>query len=462
MPTDNFLLMGDSYKFSHYLQFPKGTRATQYYIESRGGKYAQTLFFGLQYFIKRYLLTPITQAHINEAEAMMLAHGLPFNRTGFEIILNEYQGYMPVTIKAVPEGTMIPILCPLLTVENTDDRLFWLPGFIETALLRAIWYPTTVATVSNNIKSIINNFLLETADDNSGLAFKLHDFGSRGVSCAEAAAIGGLAHLVNFKGTDTVSSLKCAKEYYGADDMPAFSIPAAEHSTIIAWLKDNEKACIENLLDLFCKPNQLVSILIDTYDTYNCINHIIGSQLKDKIINSGGTLVVRPDSGDPIEVNAKIIEMLGVAFGTTTNSKGYKLLNHVRIIQGDQVNENSIMQILNVFKQNKWSADNIAFGMGAALLQQVNRDTQKFAMKCNAIKVNNEWVGVNKSPITDLSKSSKKGYGIQSFCNDANEVSTIFNERGDLVKQSLFRVIYQNGVLLIDDSLEIIRKRLIE
>ena len=224
----SIILNTDSYKVSMFKQYPVGTTGVYSYIESRGGRYDRTVFFGLQAFIKEYLLDPITQNDIDFAEEILTAHGEPFNRAGWQYILDKHMGYLPVVIKAVPEGSVIPVKHVLATIENTDPECFWLTTWLETALLRAVWYPTTVATQSWTIKQVIKNFLEKTGDP-STINFKLHDFGARGVSSMESAGIGGAAHLVNFMGTDTITGVLYAREFYNAG-ISGFSIPAAEHS----------------------------------------------------------------------------------------------------------------------------------------------------------------------------------------------------------------------------------------
>lgn len=231
----SIILNSDSYKFSQYNQYPPGTEYVYSYIESRGGSWNDTVFFGLQAFIKEYLSEPITQRDIDFASELITAHGEPFNRAGWEYILNTHGGRLPVTIRAVPEGTIVPIKNVLATIENTDPKCFWLTSFLETALLRAIWYPTTVATNSYESKKIILQALEKTGDP-STIDFKLHDFGARGVSSMESAAIGGAAHLVNFLGTDTISGILFAREYYNAG-IAGFSIPASEHSVACSYGK---------------------------------------------------------------------------------------------------------------------------------------------------------------------------------------------------------------------------------
>ena len=403
----NIILNTDSYKVSMFKQYPAGTTGVYSYIESRGGQYDATVMFGLQAFIKEYLLDPITQDDIDIADEILTAHGEPFNKAGWQYILDNHAGYLPVVIRAVAEGTVVPVSNVLATVENTDPECFWLTTWLETALLRAVWYPVTVATQSHKIKQVILDYLEKTGDP-SAIDFKLHDFGARGVSSMESAGIGGAAHLVNFMGSDTISGVLFAREYYDAG-ISGFSIPAAEHSTITSWGRDGEVDAYRNMLNQFAKPGSIVAIVSDSYDVFNAASKLWGEELRQQVIDSGATVVIRPDSGDPDTVCRKLVQILGDKFGYTTNAKGYKVLNNVRLIQGDGVNEHTIRMILGGFAAYGWSADNIAFGMGGALLQIVNRDTQRFAMKCSSIRINGEWRDVQKDPITDSGKKSKAG-----------------------------------------------------
>lgn len=403
----NILLNTDSYKVSMFKQYPAGTTGVYSYIESRGGRYDRTVMFGLQAFIKEYLLEPITQADIDVADEILTAHGEPFNRAGWQYILDTHKGYLPVVIRAVPEGTVVPVKNVLATIENTDPECFWLTTYLETALLRAVWYPTTVATQSWTIKQVIKDFLEKTGDP-SLIDFKLHDFGARGVSSMESAGIGGAAHLVNFMGTDTITGLLYAREYYNAG-IAGFSIPAAEHSTITSWGRDNEVDAYRNMLKQFGREGTILAVVSDSYDVFNAAENLWGGALKDEIIASGATVVIRPDSGDPEAVCRRLVQILHDKFGAVKNDKGFYVLNNVRLIQGDGVNEASIRNILGSFMAYGYSADNIAFGMGGALLQQVDRDTQKFAMKCSSALINGKWVDVQKDPITDSGKKSKAG-----------------------------------------------------
>lgn len=451
----NIILNSDSYKYSQFNQYPEGTEYIYSYIESRGGVHDATVFFGLQAFIKEYLLTPVTIEMIDEAEAIITAHGEPFNREGWEYIVNKYAGKLPVTIKAVPEGTVVGTRNVLATIVNMDPECYWLTSFLETALLRAIWYPTTVATNSYQSKKLILEYLEKTGDTTT-IDFKLHDFGARGVSSLESAGIGGAAHLVNFMGTDTVEALLFARRYYGAD-IAGFSVPAMEHSTVTSWGREREVDSYRNMLKQNAKPGGIVAAVSDSYDIFAACEKW-GTELKQDVLDSGATLVVRPDSGDPADVVAKCLTILDKYFGHTVNDKGYKVLNNVRVLQGDGINHQTIRSILYTITLAGYSADNVAFGQGGALLQIVNRDDQKFAMKCSAAFVNGEWVDVFKDPITDKGKRSKKGRMVLIETDNGFKTVTTEDADYDNVKdQDVLEVVYSMGNLLRDMTFDEVR-----
>lgn len=455
-PLLNVLLDTDSYKFSHWKQYPPNTTAMFSYFESRGGRFPKTVFFGLQYFLKQFLSHRITVEQVEEAAEFANAHGVPFNHEGWTRIATELEGKIPVRIRAVPEGTVVPTSNILMSVESTDPETFWVVSWLETLLVR-LWYSTTVATLSHYTKKLIMNFLEETADDpEAEINFKLHDFGSRGVSSQESAAIGGAAHLVNFMGSDTVAGIYLANKVYN-HDMAGFSIPASEHSTMTMWGRDNEAKAYENMLEVYGEQ-PIFACVSDSYDIFNAASNIWGDKLKDRVINYEGTLVVRPDSGDPVEVCLELMNRLATAFGTTKNSKGYEVLNHnVRIIQGDGVNYDSIERILTALMENGYSATNIAFGMGGGLLQKdIHRDTQKFAFKCSSANVNGKEIDVYKDPATSSMKKSKKGK--LELVEQSGTFITVRREELN-GRESLLRDVYKDGVILEEDCLENIRKR---
>lgn len=462
MRNYNPILNTDSYKPSHWLQMPAGSEFQHSYIESRGGVYDKTIFFGLQMFLKQYLSIGVTQEDIEDAEAFLSAHGEPFNRAGWQRLVDKLDGVYPLRIRAVKEGTLVPIRNALVTVENTDPEFAWMTSYWETAILRAVWYPTTVATISHSIKQVIKGYLEETGDP-AGIDFKLHDFGARGVSSFESASIGGAAHLVNFMGSDTISGIIALQRYYNATSMPAFSIPASEHSTITSWGRENEKAAYENMLKQFGKKDAMFACVSDSYDILEACS--MWASMRDKIVDSGAMIVVRPDSGHPETVVLEVVQRLAEGFGTTTNAKGYKVLNNIRVIQGDGINEQSIRGILMNLKFAGYSADNVAFGMGGALLQQMNRDTQQFAMKCSAIRINGKWVDVYKDPVGDKGKASKRGrltlvrdYGGTGQNFKTIRVEDLKGYEDTSGWREVLETVWEDGELLRDQSIDEIRK----
>ncbi|SFU13955.1 nicotinate phosphoribosyltransferase [Paraburkholderia aspalathi] len=458
----NPILNTDSYKASHYLQYPPEASAMFSYIESRGGRYDRTLFFGLQMLIKEYLCRPITPAMIDQAKAFFTAHGEPFNEAGWRYIVEHHNGYLPVRIRAVPEGSVVPTHNVLVTVECDDPEVFWLASYLETMLLR-VWYPITVATQSWHLRNTIRAYLEKSSDDLTQLPFKLHDFGARGVSSAESAAIGGSAHLVSFMGSDTVLGVVAANHYYN-EPMAAFSVPAAEHSTITSWGRERETDAFRNMIAKFGKPGAIVSVVSDSYDLFAALE-VWGTTLKQAVLDSGGTLVIRPDSGDPLTIVLQTMRALEASFGSTVNGKGRRVLNNVRVIQGDGVNPESIEAILAAMDEAGFAADNIVFGMGGALLQQINRDTQRFAMKCSAIRLGDEWHDVRKDPVTDAGKRSMKGRLTLLVNRHTGEYRTVTlpvawdgrTVEGDWDEALV--TVFDSGKLLVDAAFSEIRKR---
>lgn len=445
-------MLTDSYKVTHHLQYPPGTETVYSYFESRGGLFEDICFFGLQYFIKKYLVGQVvTKAKIDEAEAYFKIHfSHPvwgyneklFNRKAWEHILEKHGGKLPISIKCVPEGTVVPYKNCLLTVENTDPECYWLTNYLETLLVQ-VWYPMTVCTQSREQKKTISKWLKATGCSEEGLIFKLHDFGFRGVSSVESAATGGAAHLVNFLGTDTMAGFVCAHKYYG-EAMAGFSIPASEHSTITSWTREGELDAMKNMLEQY--PSGLVACVSDSFDIFNACKEYWGGALKDKIMSRDGVLVVRPDSGELPKIVTDVLSALGEKFGTTDTPTGHKMLPpNIRVIQGDGIDYKSLEMILQAMSDAGWAADNLAFGSGGALLQKLNRDTQKCAFKCSYAVCAGKGVDVFKDPITDAGKKSKKGR--LTLEKKDGEWVTVCEGAGDASKDCLVEV-FRDGELL--------------
>ncbi len=382
------------------------------YLENRGGESPETVFFGLQYYLQQYLNYRISWRHIDEARELLATHFGPgnlktcFNDEGWSHIANDHGGFLPLKIRAVPEGSVVPTGNILMSVENTCPQCFWLTNYVET-LLSMVWYTSAVATLSRNIRQDIKAWMRMTCDSFDGLPYKLHNFGFRGSSSVESAGLNGVAHLTSFLGTDTLEALRFARDYY-FEPNAGFSIPASEHSTISSWGRGREVDAYSNMLDIY--PDTMFACVSDTWDIYNACENIWGGVLRDRVLGRKAPVVIRPDSGYPPEVCLRVIGILGERFGYRVNNQGYKLLHpNVRVIQGDGVDRAMINKVLRELANHGWSADNIAFGSGGALVQNVNRDTHKQAIKCSAVVIGDKWHDVYKDPVTDPGKRSKRG-----------------------------------------------------
>jgi nicotinamide phosphoribosyltransferase len=471
MTKENIILLADAYKYSHHKLYIPGTEYIYSYLESRGGKFEETVFYGLQYLLMEYLQgAVITKEKIDEAEAALLevfGRNDIFDRSKFEYIIEKHGGRLPVRIKAVPEGTVTSVKNVLMTIENTDPNCFWLTNFLETLLMQ-VWYPCTVATLSREIKKIVHQYYTTTASAASfaGIDYVLNDFGFRGASSVESAGWGGSAHLINFAGSDTLIASTYAKRYYNAPVAPGVSIPATEHSIVTLLGEKGELEIFRHILDTF--PTGIIACVSDSYNILRACKDYWGTELKQQILNRKGTLVIRPDSGDAVQTLLKIFEILMQEFGFTLNEKGYKVLPpQVRVIQGDGISYSSIPVIYEALKNAGISAENLVLGMGGALLQRVNRDTQEYALKCSYAQVNGKEINVQKNPLeldangnTRVSfKKSKYGKQVlvkengvfKSYAQSEapqlpDELVTVF-ENGEIKKQYTFDEIKKRAIL---------------
>lgn len=457
--TENLLLMTDSYKPTHAHQYPPDMTHVHSFFSSRGGSSpALVSGIGVQYLTRRYLAPGFTREDVSEAADVLFQHFGQnlFNEAGMLRTLEAHGGAIPVEIKAVPEGTVVPPHHAVMTIENTDDLLPFWTNYIETLMVQT-WYPSSVATRSREMRARILSSLEKTGTP-ALIDYKLHDFGVRGASSPESAAIGGFAHLANFKGTDNLPAIMLARKYYGCQ-MAGHSVPASEHSTMTSWGREHEVDAYRNMLTLY--PKGIVSVVSDSYDIFNACEQIWGRILKPNVLARDGVLVVRPDSGDPISVLSHVLRILADKFGFERNDKGYKVLHpSVRVIQGDGIDSNSLDAILSYFENNGWSADNITFGSGGGLLQKgLTRDTHRFAFKASAVKRDGVWLDVMKSPITDPTKRSKPGrLALIRTADGSFETVPLESVSAD---RNLLKTVFKNGAVLNIQSLDDIRARVV-
>ena len=451
---ENTLTRTDSYKQTHWKFYPPGLTTITSYLESRrDAEIPYTVFFGLQYMIKEYLEGEVvTQDMIREAGTICEKHfGSDefFNYEGWQYIVDEWGGYLPVEIRAVPEGKLIPNSNAMLTIENTDPRCPWVVNFLETLLVQ-LWYPCTVATISRYLKEKLHDALRRTGDVEK-LPFMLHDFGYRGSTSVESAALGGAAHLVNFVGTDTLAGIELLRKYYYAD-MPGLSVPATEHSTITTWGEDGELDAFQHILNQV--DSGIVSVVSDSWDIYRAAGYWTKDLREQLESNPNRTVVVRPDSGDPEVVVPNLLYEIAEEMGYTVNEQGYKVLpDCIRVIQGDGITRHSLPKLIDNLVARRWSLDNIVFGSGGGLLQQCDRDTQSFAMKCSSAVIDGERVDVYKQPATDPMKNSKRGE--LKLIRDAGTYKTVQRDApGDDIMQTVF----YNGELEVAYDIDLVRQ----
>lgn len=414
----------DSYKISHPSQYPAGSEYAMLYIESRGGEFDKTVIAGT-HFISRVIDNGITSQEVERANALFRAHfGYDlFYVDAWRRIVTEFSGKLPINIYAVPEGTVVPTHNVVLTAINSHKDYCWLAGHLEMFLLRGVWYPSTVSTISFHAKLAFMR-AMEKSSSLTGdaadfvLKTRLHDFGSRGVSSEESARIGDLAHLIHMVGTDTVEGMIMAQELYNTrwDFAAGISIPAREHTTTISYGEDGKLLPVQEdqayLNSIRKWGDKVYACVMDSINFEESVDRITTGELKDEIISRGGTFVLRPDSGNMFDNIKYALDAVANNVGYTTNDKGYKVLHpSFRLIQGDGLDSVDVIErVVNFIVGLGYSIENVAFGMGGGLLQRCDRDTQKWAMKCCAIVRDGQWYSVRKNPAGCAWKASKAGF----------------------------------------------------
>ena len=422
----NPLLLTDVYKMGHMEQYPDDTVEVYSYLEAR--KPNQTMiFFGLQYILLEYLSKPVTPENGEEfLHYYREILGEPSQDVQNKVRALTDLGYWPLSIKAVPEGTRLDSRNILFSIRNTRPEFYWCVGFVESLLLK-VWNPCTVASYSRRFHDLVTSYAERTCDNLDHVPYQVHDFGYRGVSSEETAAISGAAHLLNFHGSDTIVASWFLDKFYGAaGSVKGRSVPASEHSVMCSFGRDGEYAAFDRMLDLY--PAGIVSIVSDTYDYFKIMTNYAPSR-RERIMARPGKVVFRPDSGTPEDIICGIpqpegqmpkrdtpdykgsLELLWETFGGTVNSKGYRVLDsHVGLIYGDGMYYERFETILARMEKQGFASSNLVVGVGGLLLQNHNRDELAFAIKATRIvRRHGERVEIYKDPATDPSKRSKRG-----------------------------------------------------
>lgn len=484
------ILLKDGYKVGHKFQYPEGTTLVYSNLtprKSRNAEVDEIVFFGLQYFIKEYLIRQFDelffkrpQAEVLQQYARIMDNYLGKDSISYQHIADLHKlGYLPLEIKALPEGSLVPMRVPVFTIKNTVPEFFWLTNMLETLLSAILWKPCTSATTAFQYLKTFTKYAEETVGNDMGFIPWLgHDFSFRGMSGIEDAAMSGAAHLLSFAGTDTIPAIDFLETYYHADcekELVGGSVPATEHSVMCMGTQDDEIKTFERLInDIY--PAGIVSIVSDTWDFWKVITVFL-PQLKDKILARNGKVVIRPDSGDPVKIiigdkDATIgspeykgaIECMWETFGGTITETGYKLLDsHIGLIYGDSITTERQVAILEGLKEKSFSSYNVVLGIGSFTYEYVTRDTFGFAMKATYGEVNGEGRDIFKDPKTDDgTKKSAKGL-MQVYRDNAtgkltlkDQCSWAEEEQGEL------KTVFKDGALLVDVTLAEIKNRIKE
>jgi nicotinamide phosphoribosyltransferase len=470
----NIVLLTDAYKYSHPDLYPDDLEYMVNYMESRGGIYKETMMFGMRYIIKKYLAGKVLNRQmIEDADIKLNGVGGVFNKPVFNKqrwidMLEKYDGVLPVRIKAVREGTVVPVNNVLLKSESTDKEFAWIVGHLESLILR-VWYPITVATLAFECKKEIGSAFKKAGYSDEFIKgyiqYVLNNFGFRGVSSNESDIIGGMAYLANFMGSDASNSSSEFIRYYDAKQMYGKSITATEHSVTTMLGEAGEKEFLRNFLKK--TSDRTSACVMDGFDLMRAVGDYLGGDLKDLVVNRTAPIVVRPDSGDVLITLKNLFELLFEKFGYTTTSIGNRVLpDYIRVIQGDGVNLGSIKEIYKMLRREKIDPINLFLGMGGKLLQaEIDRDTSKYAIKLCKCIIGGVSYDVQKNPkefnskgeyVTSFKKSKK---GDPKLVKTANSYYTFTPDHTefDNLKCEL-EMIFENGIVYNTSTAEEIRE----
>lgn len=425
-----FLLDTDTYKATHHFQYDEGIDEMTAYFTFRGPLTPddhRIVVSGLRYAIENILQRRVTQADIDEAESYLSQHGVMKGRINWpkdlwQDVVDNYGGRLPFTVKALRDGSVVYPGVPVFTISGSG-KFAKLTTWLETSLMR-IWSPSVTATKSRHVWQMIRDAFNKSVDAECDflLPSRFHDFGSRGVSSAETAMVTGMGHLLSFEGTDTMSAGFLATKWNDGVGVGE-SVIASEHSVMTTHT--DELTAVRHLIKMTPR-GQILSVVADSYDYENFVNDVV-PQIVDEAREKGIVFVLRPDSGDPVEAVLTGLRGLANAFGYTTNSKGYKVIQGAAVIQGDGLDIPKVAEILSAVTAAGFSAQNVAFGMGGGLLQSQNRDTLKAAIKVCSIKVNGVERAIMKAPKTDSGKCSLPG---KMQVNRVGGIPTVFPAEG--------------------------------
>jgi nicotinamide phosphoribosyltransferase len=481
-------LLCDFYKVSHREQYPKGTEivySTWIPRASRITGIDKVVAFGFQAFIKEYIIKYFNDNFFNrpkneviEEYIRVIKNTLGIQNPDASHIEELYDlGYMPIKIKAVKEGTLVPLRVPMLTIENTELRFFWLTNYLETLMSCAMWIPSTSATIAFEYRKILEKYAKETVGNIEGVQFQGHDFSMRGMGALDSAKVSGAGHLLSFVGTDTIPAILFTEEFYNANieqELIGTSIPATEHSVQCAYGRDEFSSYKRIITEIY--PSGFVSIVSDTWDLWKVLTDVV-AKLKTEIMSRDGRVVIRPDSGDPVKIicgdpksdneleRKGVVEVLWDIFGGTITAKGYKQLEtHIGCIYGDAITLERATAICEGLKAKGFASTNTVYGIGSFTYQYNTRDTFGFALKSTHVVIDGIDQNIYKDPATDKDKIKKSLIGRACVLNDRGYIHTI--DGLSIVQQSNCRAdiledLFVDGELLRDENFIDIRNRLL-
>jgi nicotinamide phosphoribosyltransferase len=484
MKTNPFLLT-DYYKVGHVFQYPAKTELVYSNLTPRKSRLQgvdEMVFFGLQYFIKEYLISYFNENFFWQSKEKVMADYKRRVVTSLGAHLPNYEhiaalhdlGYLPIEIKALPEGSKVPMKVPCLTVVNTKVEFYWLTNFLETLLSAIVWQACTTATIAYEYRKLLNKYADETGIAAEFVQWQGHDFSFRGMSSLETAILSGMGHLLSFTGTDTIPAIDALEQYYNANadaEMIGGSVAATEHSVMCSGSKDGELETFKRLITEVY-PLGIVSIVSDTWDLWKVCTEYLPA-LKTDILKRDGKVVIRPDSGDPVKIicgnpaakteaeRKGVVELLWEVFGGTITGKGYKLLDpHIGAIYGDSINIDRATRICEGLKA-KGFASQVVFGIGSFTYQYNTRDTFGTAMKATYVVIDGEAREIFKNPVTD-DGTKKSATGLLQVKKQNGKYVLYDKVSWEEEKQSELKTVFKDGKLVKDFTLKEIRSVLVE
>jgi nicotinamide phosphoribosyltransferase len=483
----NPLLLTDGYKTGHHQQYPKGTSLVYSNLTPRTNKHApieckELVSFGQQMtmiqihelFDKDFFNRPKHEVCGEMKRELSMYLNTDYDVSHFEALHD--LGYLPIKVKVIEEGTLVPMKVPVLTIVNTHPDFYWITNYLETIISNLLWKPLTSATIAHSYRRLFTEWQQKTDFSNTEFVnWQAHDFSMRGLDSIAVTISSGLGHLTSFSGSDSLPAIFGARKYYNEEGFVCGSVNATEHSVMCAGGKEDEIDTFRRLLETY--PTGILSVVSDTWNLWDVItNHL--PILKEEILARDGKLVIRPDSGDPVDIvcghqiqmshgikvtspEAKgVIELLWDVFGGTINSQGYKVLDpHIGAIYGDSITLERAKQIFTRLEAKGFASTNIILGVGSFTYQFNTRDTFGFAMKATYVEVNGEGREIFKDPITDDGiKKSAKGLLRVEKTEDGYK---LFDQQTWAEEElSVMKTIYHNGKFENQTTLSKIRANL--